>query len=376
MAIENFNTIPSTTELSNDDKFLIGTQNGDRSITTADVKKNMTPEQDVGFKLLIFYGIPIAINGAWSVPLAAMEFSFWDHIILGAGLEDPLHAEHTNTTNIITELKKIKSNIKIYGYIDVGVITDNHSQAEMETKTDNWLAMGATDIFLDDMGYDFQVSRSRQNAIINYIHSKGAKAFVNAWNPDDLFSSSVNATYNVSGEATAAQAGDIYLSESFIYNSSSYVGNDGFALQYNFKDKEDKVINYTKTLGIHAAAVDLYSGAFNYEDHSKITVVASLLMGKKMFGFMKEDYSASNSIVEYFEYFPEEIYKKVYTENVNYKLDGNWTQYERKQSGISMNFYIENNTSFVCSLIPANNIYGEYTSEIAGSGGGGGGGIG
>ena len=48
--------------------------------------------------------------------------------------------------------------------------------------------MGVHGVFLDEAGYDFGVTRVRQNAIVDYIHGRGLQAFVNAYNPDDVFS--------------------------------------------------------------------------------------------------------------------------------------------------------------------------------------------
>jgi hypothetical protein len=75
-------------------------------------------------------------------------------------------------------------------------------------------------VFLDEAGYDFGVTRDRQNAVVDAIHGLGLSAFVNAFNPDDVFSPSAVALNaagggNPAGAATRLGAKDAFLLESF-----------------------------------------------------------------------------------------------------------------------------------------------------------------
>ena len=48
-------------------------------------------------ELLIYYGFPSLINGAGGVvATAAADFGQYDHVVLGAGLEDPGHGDGVN----------------------------------------------------------------------------------------------------------------------------------------------------------------------------------------------------------------------------------------------------------------------------------------
>ena len=69
----------------------------------------------------------------------------------------------------------------------MGVTTQNLPLATARQYVDKWRALGVTGIFWDDVGTDMGVDRARQNTLIDYTHTQGLVAFVNAWNPADVF---------------------------------------------------------------------------------------------------------------------------------------------------------------------------------------------
>lgn len=172
-------------------------------------------------KLLIYYGFPSSINATFDVQLAAAEFGQYDYVVLGAGLEKTTHPDHQNTVDIITELH-LNYPTGVFGYIDLGVTTNNFSLAEIQLRADEWLASGADGIFFDDFGYDFEVTRSRQNAAVDYVHSLGLPVIANGWVPADVFEAAVHPVYNPAGLPTSLNAGDYYLSESYQVAEGQY----------------------------------------------------------------------------------------------------------------------------------------------------------
>jgi len=166
--------------------------------------------------LLIYYGWPSAINGAFSVSRAAMEFGKYDYVVIGDGLEngpgDPNpHPDHFNTLGIIHHPRT--TNTHFFGYIDLGVITQNLSFGEIFRRIDDWKEMGVDGILLDDFGYDFGVTRERQNIAVDYAHQQGLSIIANGFRPEDVFSPAVHPN-NPSGDSTAINADDFYLYES------------------------------------------------------------------------------------------------------------------------------------------------------------------
>ncbi len=166
--------------------------------------------------LLIYYGFPSSINATFAVPLAAAEFGRYDHIVLGNGIQDgpgdlTPHPDHQNTIDIISH--PATTNTRFYGYIDVGVSTQNLPIVEINRRIASWQAMGVDGIFLDDFGYDFGVTRERQNEAVNGAHALNLPVIANGFFVDDVFGNAVHPN-NPNGVATTLDDRDIYLFES------------------------------------------------------------------------------------------------------------------------------------------------------------------
>lgn len=174
-------------------------------------------------KLAIYYGQPSKVNGSGgNLDAAAEVFNDYDTVVLGDGLQFPQastalgdppapgetpyygcdqnrHFGHNNTVEIIRRLKTSPNNTEVYGYVSIG--GENTARRcsgdlntpvpltpeEIRSRIDDWNNMGVSGIFLDEAEYGFGCSRERQNEAVDYVHSKGLKAFINAWDPDDVF---------------------------------------------------------------------------------------------------------------------------------------------------------------------------------------------
>jgi len=245
-------------------------------------------------KLAIYYAWPSTVNGSGGDTNAATEvFNDYAIVVFGDGLQDAGHGDHANTTTIINNLNTPPNDIAVYGYIPIGVISENLSMAEIQSRVDDWEAMGVAGIFLDEAGYDYGVSRQRQNDAVDYVHSKGLSVFINAWDPDDVFSDAVESTYNPTGEATHLGSNDIYLHESFQIILSNYQDAVFWA------SKSDKGFNYKNLFGtqmatvttVSAGAPEFHRGKFDYAWYS------TLLYGFELMGWGELYFSASDSML-------------------------------------------------------------------------------
>ncbi len=174
-----------------------------------------TTAQVLPKRLLIYYSYPSSLNypqNQYNIAAVINDFSQYDYLVFGSGLEESTHPDHANTQQIMAGINT--NGRKVFGYVDLGVSTSNLSIAQMESKVLKWKAMGAAGIFLDDFGFDYNVTRERQNGIVSYIHDQNLPVIANAWNPDDVFGSAVVAG-NPSALAPVLLATDFYLSESF-----------------------------------------------------------------------------------------------------------------------------------------------------------------
>ena len=179
----------------------------------------------------IYYGYPSLVNGAsGDIDRAAATFADYDVIVLGDGLQfpdvDPRRRppgpgadEHRRTRAIIARLRAQSPSSEVYGYIDLGS-SQKLAIGEIERRARLWSAMGVNGVFLDEAGFDFGVTRERQNAVIDLIHSLGLNALVNAFDPDDVFSAAPVALNsagggNPTGLPSRLGPQDGYLLESF-----------------------------------------------------------------------------------------------------------------------------------------------------------------
>ncbi len=232
-------------------------------------------------KLAIYYGYPSLVNGAaGNLAAATAHFAAFDVVVLGDGLQQPAHPDHANTAQIVTDL--IASGTEVYGYVDMGVSTQNLPLATAQQYVDAWDALGVTGIFWDDAGYDYGVDRGRQAAFIGYTHGVGLKAFVNAWDPDDIFA--------FDGVATPLQAGDWYLAE------SSPVADGDFADLAAWWAKSQQLAGYRDATNVNIAAIATGAdGPLGWANAGayRQSLWAAYLFAWDAFGFTNIQYSSS-----------------------------------------------------------------------------------
>ncbi|NQX71364.1 hypothetical protein HQN90_35300 [Paenibacillus alba] len=244
--------------------------------------------------LAIYYGWPSAVNGAGgNVTTATNTFNQFDVIVFADGIEHATHGDHANTATIMTNLKNAGK--KVFGYVDLGVSTQNLSTTVMKQYVDEWYAMGAYGIFLDDYGFDYGVTRARQNTMLDYIHGKGMKVFMNSWNVDDA---SGDKDETGAASTTHAQSGDWYLAESWLVSGNAYQSTtDWYA-------KANKALAYKRNKGINTAVVSTAaSGAAGSSDHTSDKYKMAW-WGAAMYNFPFQwtdlNYSASNGTLYYY----------------------------------------------------------------------------
>ncbi|WP_458120738.1 hypothetical protein [Paenibacillus sp. Z6-24] len=210
-----------------------------------------------GYKLLIYYGIPESVNNASTPEEAAQIFAKYDYLVLGDKLELPEHAQHESTLQIIARIKQINPKIQIFGYVDLGVTdsTDNLSMDTIKQRITLWKDAGVYGIFLDDAGYDYGVSRERLNEAVTAVHDGSMAAFVNAWHPEDVMSSAKQAQFNPDGLKSKMNASDLYLMESFLLPANLNGSRIFSAYRDYFEDKMEKSMMYRRVLGVRMLSV-------------------------------------------------------------------------------------------------------------------------
>ena len=164
---------------------------------------------------MIFYGWPSTINGANdkdgpnSINAAALHFSRYNYVVLGGGIEDPKHGDHLKTKALIAQVK----NTKFFGYIPLGNRKNVDPCLEMkdiQTQVQGWAKMAVKGVLLDEFGFDYSVTRTRQNDAVNAVHKAKLLVITNAWDPDHVFLADPAGV-----KPTLKNDSDIYLWESY-----------------------------------------------------------------------------------------------------------------------------------------------------------------
>jgi hypothetical protein len=76
------------------------------------------------------------------VTKASILLQKFDLIVLGDGIWETTHGDHIKTKTIISNL--IFHGKKVFGYVDLGVSTQNLSEVQMREAVNGWATMGVT----------------------------------------------------------------------------------------------------------------------------------------------------------------------------------------------------------------------------------------
>ena len=141
--------------------------------------------------LLVYYGYPIAYKGLWNTAAVISEiaanYSVW---VVGDTYGDPGHEEYATTTAIVSGVRS--AGVKVYGYVPTGQNTSGLTLAQMQVRVDQWDTVGVDGIFLDEFGFDYANTRTRQKDIVDYVHGKGLPYCANAWTAEDFMCDNVS----------------------------------------------------------------------------------------------------------------------------------------------------------------------------------------
>jgi hypothetical protein len=149
--------------------------------------------------------------------------------------------------------------------------------------------LGADAILFDAFGYDFGVTRERQNDAVGYAHSLGMPVMANAWAPADAFGSTADPDHNPLGLATLLGAGDYYLSESYRIRLGEYQPEELWRI------KADLLAAYRAELGFSVLSVttnapsDVYSEEKFFEAWEAAAAYGHLATGWGEYLFSADD---------------------------------------------------------------------------------------
>lgn len=250
---------------------------------------SQTPAPPADFA--VYYGWPTAVNGAWNTAAAAAVFAAYERVVLGDGLQSPAHPDHVNTVAIVAAAPQTE----FFGYVPLGQLGGGLTESEIAGRIDAWRAVGVRGIFLDEAGYDYGVTRSLQNAVVRAVHSRQLSAWINAWQPADVFAAApqpLNAVGggNPGGLPCELGPGDRYLLESYQIENGNYQGEAWFVA------RSEASLAYRQQFGTKLDALTTTTTSRGFaQDRLDYAWCSALLYGLDGFGWGEPDYSAASA---------------------------------------------------------------------------------
>lgn len=276
-------------------------------------------------KVCIYYGYPVGIGNTWSVDGAVDIYKQYDLCVMGDTYELPEQEVYTETVEVLKKLAEASPTTRVAGYVPIGVKNVGEdsglSMDELKRRVQLWKKIGAKGIFLDEFGYDYGVTRARQNEIVRYVHGQGMFCIANSWNTAYVFSAQSMTLDDLPGfqpnpDRLAPEIGedDYSLLENFFYSceknestgkvilksASCWRVDDGYG--YYSRTQEEYGETYyqhfgTKLLQLDAIPHDLTATQKN-------TLMTLALIGAKLFNipalaFGDEDWGSSGYFYEW-----------------------------------------------------------------------------
>jgi hypothetical protein len=241
-------------------------------------------------KLMFYYGWLSGINNVYDPsPYVGQiaELAKADVVILGDGIQDSAHGDYAATAVIVPS---IPSSTKAFGYIAMAWV-QTASTAQIQARVDQWDALGVYGIFLDEYGYDYGVTRAKQNEIVAYMRTKGLIPFFNAWSPNDVFSDKNE--LGASGFPSPAQSGDYYLAENWFYAIGAFTLTNYVDIFSEYQAIAPAGIVLCNTATKQAGTTSVTD---NESDAFIKSYMAAAMIGASYFQFTDENYGSDGFV--------------------------------------------------------------------------------
>jgi hypothetical protein len=279
-------------------------------------------------RMMLNYGEPLAINGGnRTISAAAQIYAQHDIVVWSqAPCVSPSDSSYEDTQALGAMIKELNPAIEIFVYVPIGYIPDwqgrLYSTAEVIAQVDLITPIPwATGVFLDEYGYDYRVSRDRQNAIVKHCHDNGLNVIANSWSTSYCFSNqdiyldwvdNYDGTYgfhgNPSNLATELNSGDYYLFETFFWGSEksglNYIqqASDKWRVREGYLYRHDPKTefsgkSYFEQYGTQTIALDTFVG---WDDVKyKEAYLGCVALGIHAYGVCTTSYTHADQYINY-----------------------------------------------------------------------------
>ena len=94
---------------------------------------------------------------------------------------------------------------------------------QIQRRAEAWKGLAMRGVLLDDYGYDFAVTRERQNEAVRSLHRLELKVIANSWDPRQALDAELGPA-NPKALPTPLRKGDYYLYESYLVSNGEWAG--------------------------------------------------------------------------------------------------------------------------------------------------------
>jgi hypothetical protein len=216
--------------------------------------------------ICIYNGDPALVNSLSTTSEAADLYTYFKYVVLAQGIEDELSELHSKTIELIGKAP----NVNFCGTVDM-----TESLNTVKSKAYAWINMGAKGVYLKNFGFEHGVDRTKQNAVLDYIHERNTFALYDSADPDNILTSNYSDGMNPNYVDLNTTSKDIYIHFGFDSGNPLAVAN--------------KLAAYRATYGIKLCGISNL-GNYNYA-HALATILSYDIF------FQQPDTYSSNNIL-------------------------------------------------------------------------------
>lgn len=262
-------------------------------------------------RLAIAYGYrPWVVRGCTeddpdSMTCASEVYGAFRHVVLAAGLEDPDHASHEGTRQLVRQLRVDHPDQELWGYVS---LRDRRTGGDIAAKAAAWQDVGVTGIFLDEADLCHPgsqpgstncpaegVTRASQTAAIEAIHDLGLPVFANGFSTPDLLHP-FDGLPPALGPGSSSRPADMYLLENPTFSEGEW--RTGIEADASVA-RMQAAIHAAADLGVRLAAVDTADGWVDDDSGAPPYVAGwwrAVQAGVEAYGFTNQVYSATDEL--------------------------------------------------------------------------------
>jgi hypothetical protein len=220
--------------------------------------------------ICLYNGDPTLVNGSVSVTEAADRFTYFSYVILAKGLENSTGENYGKTTELIRRAPKVNF---------CGTIDATESLNSAKIKIQSWINMGAKGVYLENFGYEHGVDRTKQNALLEYIHERKVVAVFSSSDPSNILSSTYSDGMNANYDDPAVIPEDVYIHFGFGVGNPSLIGNQLLSYRskfgikiYGLSNLGEELYHYAQALAIIFAYDGFYMQPNTYSSDNILTL--------------------------------------------------------------------------------------------------------